>query len=138
MPAVATTSKPRSRKRAAIWVAAGLSVSVTVMKTVPSVGSETPAAACALPKAVGKSAAIPITSPVLFISGPSTASAPAKRAKGSTASLTLTWSPCSLGQLLVGEALAEHQPAGDLRERRADRLETNGTVREARGLASIT
>ena len=35
---------------------------------------------------------MPITSPVLFISGPSTESAPAKRAKGSTASLTLTCS----------------------------------------------
>ncbi len=91
-----------------------------------------------MPKAVGKSAAIPITSPVLFISGPSTESAPAKRAKGSTASLTLTCSGGPLGQLLVGEALAQHQPAGDLRQRHADRLETKGTVREARGLASIT
>ena len=81
-----------------------------------------PAAACALPKAVGKSAAMPITSPVLFISGPSTESAPAKRAKGSTASLTLTWLGGSLGQLLVGEPLAQHQPAGDLRQRRPDRL----------------
>ncbi len=60
------------------------------MKTVPSPGRATPAPDWALPKAVGKSAAIPITSPVDFISGPSTESAPAKRAKGRTASLTLT------------------------------------------------
>ena len=60
-------SKPTSWKRAASWVAAGLSVSVTVMKTVPCDGSATPAAACALPKAAGKSAAMPITSPVDFI-----------------------------------------------------------------------
>ena len=38
---------------AASCVAAGLSPSVTVMNTVPSVGSPAPAAACALPNAVG-------------------------------------------------------------------------------------
>ena len=90
VPAVAITLKPRSLKWTASWVAAGLSESVTLMKIVPSRGRLTPAAAWALPNAVGKSAAIPITSPVLRISGPSTASAPAKRAKGRTASLTLT------------------------------------------------
>ena len=138
MPPVAITSKPRSWKRAAIWVAAGLSVSVTVMKTEPSAGSSTPAAACALPKAVGKSAAIPITSPVLFISGPSTESAPAKRAKGSTASLTLTcpggpsgrsWSASFSPSISRAASFASGMPIA---------LETKGTVREARGLASIT
>ena len=78
-----------------------------------------------MPNAVGKSAAIPITSPVLFISGPSTASAPAKRANGSTASLTLTWRS-GRRQFLVGELLAQHQPAGDLGERRPDRLADEG------------
>ena len=48
VPRVAMISKPRSWKRAASWVAAALSLSVTVMKTVPDSGSETPAAACAL------------------------------------------------------------------------------------------
>ena len=76
VPPVATTLKPRSWNRAASWVATALSVSVTEMKTVPSSGSETPAAAWALPKAVGKSGPMPITSPVLFISGPRTESAP--------------------------------------------------------------
>ncbi len=90
VPRVAMIWNPMSQKRAASCVAAGLSVSVTVMNTVPSIGSDTPAAACAFPNAVGKSAAIPITSPVDFISGPSTASAPANRANGSTASFTLT------------------------------------------------
>ena len=63
------------------------------MKAVPSLGSGTPAAACALANAVGKSRAIPITSPVDRISGPSTASEPSKRSNGSTASFTDTCSP---------------------------------------------
>ena len=53
VPPVATMSKPRSCREAASWVAAGLSLSVTVMNTVPPVGSCAPAAAWALPKAVG-------------------------------------------------------------------------------------
>ena len=60
------------------------------MNTLPSRGSSTPAAACALPNAAGKSSAMPITSPVDFISGPSSASLPCRRLKGSTASFTLT------------------------------------------------
>ena len=39
VPEVAITSKPRSWKRVASWVAAGLSESVTLMKIVPLVGS---------------------------------------------------------------------------------------------------
>ena len=53
VPPVASTRKPMSWKAAAIWVAAGLSPSVTEMKTVPEPGSSAPAAACALPKAAG-------------------------------------------------------------------------------------
>ena len=75
----------------AIPVAAGLSPSATVMNTVPESGSRAPAAAWALANAVGKSRAIPITSPVERISGPSSASAPANRLNGSTASFTHTW-----------------------------------------------
>ena len=81
---------------------------------------------------------MPITSPVLFISGPSTESAPAKRAKGSTASLTLTCSGGAVGQVLVGELLAQHQPAAIFASGTPIAFETKGTVREARGLASIT
>ena len=53
VPPVASTRKPRSWSATASWVAAGLSPSVTLMKTVPERGSSAPAAACALPKAVG-------------------------------------------------------------------------------------
>ena len=38
----------------------------------------------------------------------------------------------------VGDALAEHDAARKLRERHPTAFETKGTVREARGLASIT
>ena len=55
-----------------------------------SVGSGRPAARSAFANAVGKSAALAITSPVERISGPSTGSAPGKRANGSTAAFTLT------------------------------------------------
>ena len=79
-----------------------------------------------------------MTSPVDFISGPSTESAPAKRAKGSTASLTLTcpagaggisWSARRSPSISRQAILASGAPVA---------LETKGTVREARGLASIT
>ena len=108
----------------AIPVAAGLSPSATVMNRLGRCsGSWAPAAACALANAVGKSRAIPITSPVERISGPSSESAPAKRSNGSTASLTHTW-PLrrSRGQVEVGDPLAEHDPAGELGDRQPDRL----------------
>ena len=119
---------------------AGLSESVTVMKAVPLSGSAAPAAAWALAKAVGKSRAMPMTSPVERISGPRIASEPSKRSNGSTASLTLTWSARigSSGRsrsairspsMIRQASLASGMPIA---------LETNGTVREARGLASMT
>src|ERR1019366_8863355 len=139
VPRVATMAKPRSCSMVAIPVAAGLSPSATVMNTVPRSGSRNPAAACALANAVGKSRAMPITSPVERISGPSSESAPAKRSNGSTASSTHT---CPL----VGSA-GRRKPArrSPSRIRQASlasgspiALDTNGTVRDARGLASIT
>ena len=81
---------------------------------------------------------MPITSPVLFISGPRTESAPAKRANGSTASLTLTCSAQPLAAGPLGELLPQHQPRATLASGTPIALETKGTVREARGLASIT
>ena len=54
----------------------------------PPVGSARPAARSAFANAVAKSAALAITSPVERISGPSTGSAPGKRANGSTAAFT--------------------------------------------------
>ena len=54
----------------------------------PPVGSARPAARSAFANAVAKSPALAITSPVERISGPSTGSAPGKRANGSTAAFT--------------------------------------------------
>ena len=138
VPPVAMISKPTSWRRAASCVAAGLSVSVTVMKTDPSRGSTTPAAACALPKAVGKSAAMPITSPVDFISGPRIESAPAKRANGSTASFTLTCSGSPSGRSWSAIFSPSIRRAATFASGTPIALETNGTVRRARGFASIT
>ena len=138
VPRVAMTLNPRSWNRAASCVAAGLSRSVTVMKTVPSLGREIPAAACALPNAVGKSLATPMTSPVDFISGPSTESAPAKRANGSTASLTLTCPSGAAGSSWSARRSPSMSRQAILASGAPVALETNGTVREARGLASIT
>src|ERR671937_61021 len=90
VPSVATRPKPSPASAAATGTSAGLSSSCTDRKAVPAVGSGRPAARSALAKAVGRSAALAITSPVERISGPSTGSLPGKRAKGSTAALTLT------------------------------------------------
>ena len=103
-------------------------------------GSPAPAAACALANAVGKSGATPITSPVERISGPISGSAPAKRSKGSTASLTETW---SRGAPSAGRPSSAMRAPSMIRQAIlasgiAVALETKGTVREARGLASIT
>ena len=66
----------------------GLSRSLTLMKTVPEVGSMCPAATCALAKASPKLSATPITSPVDFISGPSTVSTPGNFPQGKTGDFT--------------------------------------------------
>ena len=64
-----------------------------------------------------------MTSPVDFISGPSTVStAGPKRANGNTASLTPTWLRCVCWRLKLGEGLARHDPGGDLGDRQADHL----------------
>jgi hypothetical protein len=92
-----------------------------------------------LAKAVGRSEALAITSPVERISGPSTGSAPGKRAKGSTAALTETWSfafvSVSSSSVIVAPA-ASRQAAWTRLTPVA--LLANGTVREARGFASST
>ena len=113
------------------------------------------AAAWDLAKAVSKYLSIPMTSPVERISGPSSESTTLpsgvrKRAKGSTASFTETGAPSGRlapspvsGSILwterrwaidtptpiIAAALASCTPVA---------LEVNGTVREARGFASIT
>ncbi len=96
----------------------------------------------------------PITSPVERISGPSSAStvrpsAVLKRSKGMTASLTAIgepsgrWPPSpSAGSTPAARRSAIDSPsitrAAALASGVAVALETNGTVREARGLASRT
>ena len=80
-----------------------------------------------------------MTSPVDFISGPSSESARGKRPNGSTASLTDTWLPVKGS---ASSMSASRSPsisrAATLASGTPTALETNGTVREARGLASIT
>ena len=73
----------------------------------PVTGSGRPAARSAFANAVGRSAALAITSPVARISGPSTGSAPGKRANGSTAAFTRDMSRgLSVGQVELGHASA--------------------------------
>src|SRR4051812_35965968 len=140
VPRVATIENPRSCNATAIAEAPDLSLSVTVMKTVPRWGSAAPAAACALAKAVGKSRAMPITSPVERISGVRTASEPSKRSNGRTASLTLTWSQAigSAGRSRSAMRSPSITRQAILASGIPTALDTNGTVREARGLASMT
>src|SRR6478672_6020094 len=140
VPRVATIRKPRSWSVWAIPTAPALSLSVTVMKAVPVSGSAAPAAACAFAKAAGKSRATPMTSPVERISGPSTASEPSKRSNGRTASLTDTWSE-RIGS--AGRSRSARRSPSMIRHATLASgipiaFETNGTVRDARGLASMT
>jgi len=73
---------------------------------------------------------------VLFISGESTGSTPGKRLNGKTLpDREIIDRTIDLRQ--VGKFLPGHDAGGDLGDRRADRLGTNGTVRLARGLTSI-
>ena len=72
VPSVATSWKPSPASAAATGTSAGLSASRTERKAVPAVGSGRPAARSAFANAVGRSAALAITSPVARISGPST------------------------------------------------------------------
>src|SRR5207244_6378776 len=90
VPAVERSRKPSPASAAATGTSARLSAARTERKTLPEFGSGRPAARSALANAVGRSAAVAITSPVERISGPSTGSAPGKRANGNTAAFTET------------------------------------------------
>jgi hypothetical protein len=110
---------------------------------VPSVGSTVPAASSALKNALPKVASMPMTSPVERISGPSAVSTSGKRLNGSTHSLIATepWSDfshsspstrssASVAPIITRDAtFASGTPVA---------FATNGTVRLARGFASIT
>ena len=56
----------------------------TLMKTLPLLGNNVPAANWLLAKAIENRSLTPITSPVDFISGPSTMSTPLNFTKGNT------------------------------------------------------
>ncbi len=111
----------------------------TLMKICPSVGSTVPAASWLLAKAIENRSLMPITSPVLRISGPSTISTPANLRNGNTLSLTQT---CDGIGSRVKPSSASVMPAITLAAILATgtpvALATNGTVRLARGLTSST
>ncbi len=115
----------------------GLSLSLTETNSVPLAGRTIPAPICDFRKAAGKSLSIPMTSPVLFISGESTGSAPGKRAKGNTASFT----DICVGRMSKGSNDDSGSPAitraAILATGRPIALATKGTVRLARGLTSM-
>ncbi|SIN28720.1 Uncharacterised protein [Mycobacteroides abscessus subsp. abscessus] len=151
---MASTVNPRSASRFTGNTSERLSRLATETKMVPSLGSDPYAAVWLLANALPKSASIPITSPVDFISGPSRESTPLPSAlrnrwNGSTASLTATGAP---GNEVAPSPSAGSRPssrrpamvapnmmrAHALAKGTAVALETNGTVRLARGLASRT
>ena len=154
VPWVARMSKPRSASALIGKIIERLSRLAMLTNTPPLVGSGPNAAACDLENARPKSRASPITSPVDFISGPSTVStcAPSgvrNRLNGITASLTaIGWSAGSAppspvaGSSPLARRSAIDSPsitrAAAFASGVAVALETNGTVREARGLASST
>ena len=126
--------------RAASCVAAGLSVSQTLDEDASLVRNATPAAAWDLAKAVGKSSAIPITSPVDFISGPEQRIRAMEALErqhrlldadvtGGLAPAGSCWSLSRSPRIRRQATFASGTPIA---------FDTNGTVREARGLASIT
>ncbi len=80
-----------------------------------------------------------MTSPVLFISGPSSVSTPGNFTKGRTASFTEKY----FGTIsVVKSRLSRLSPiitrAASFASGRPMALETNGTVRDARGFTSMT
>ena len=81
-----------------------------------------PAPIWLLAKAIGNAASIPMTSPVDFISGPSSVSTFGKRANGKTASLTEICFSFGCSELEIGEPGAGHDLGGDLGNLDADRL----------------
>ena len=140
VPAVATSEKPSAARSFATGTTAALSTSRTEMKALPlAAGIFSPAPICAFMNASPKVAPVPITSPVDFISGPRIGSTPGNLLNGNTASFTLKNlgtissvkpSSCNVLPVITRAATAAKEVPMH--------LETNGTVREARGFTSIT
>ena len=142
VPSVAAIDNPRSRSLRATTIPAGLSVSFSERKTMPEVGSSLPAASSAFENARPNPVSIPMTSPVDRISGPNAGSTSGNRLNGRTASLTATCpsigglrkpssrSSASVAPIITRVAtFASGTPVA---------FATNGTVRLALGLASMT
>ena len=81
---------------------------------------------------------MPMTSPVERISGPNRVSAPGNLSKGRTASFTATWGRMgSSSNSISARVLPDMSSEAYLASGRPMALDTNGTVRLARGLASM-
>ena len=125
-----------------ISTAAALSRSLSETNTRPCMGNSVPAADCALMKARPNVASIPITSPVERISGPNVVSTSGNRLNGNTASFTLTC-PVAGGRTRPSSRnCAKVAPSitrlATIAKGTPVALATNGTVRLARGFASMT
>ena len=82
---------------------------------------------------------MPITSPVLFISGPSTVSTPGNFRNGNTASFTEKWrGQISRVKPSSSRLFPPITSAASFARGRPIALATKGTVREARGFTSST
>ena len=139
MPCVATSLKPSVTSPRATSTAPGLSTSRTDKKAVPLVGRRVPEARELFMNARAKSRSMPITSPVERISGPRIVSTPSNFTNGNTTSFTDTCfgstSPCGNAfcsardtpAIAFAAIFASGLPMA---------LDTNGIVRDARGLTS--
>jgi hypothetical protein len=112
---------------------------LTVKNAMPSSGRLVPIASQALANASPKRGEMPMTSPVDFISGPSSVSSPGNLRKGKTGALMKK----STGGRSGGSPRDSiDRPAARSAAARAMgtpmAFETNGTVREALGLTSRT
>mmetsp|Transcript_23416 Transcript_23416/g.41619 ORF Transcript_23416/g.41619 Transcript_23416/m.41619 type:complete len:202 (-) Transcript_23416:2421-3026(-) len=138
VPEVATKPKPRLPRSRAIATTSFLCLSATDRKTFPCLGSFWPAAIWALAKAAAKVLSMPMTSPVERISGPRRVSAPGNLLKGRTTSLTATWGGWgSSVKLISWRVLPDMRSEAYLAMGCPTALATKGTVRDARGLASM-
>ena len=141
MPAVANKANPRSLKRRANVNASSLSSSATVKRTFPYCGTLMFEATKALYKAFGKVASEPITSPVDFISGPSSESTSGNFVNEKIGAFT--WTISSAGTRPVSKPISANFSPNITRVASCANgiwvtFEMNGTVREARGFTSIT
>ena len=102
----------------------GLSSSRTETNTVPVRGSRAPPPSWLLAKAISNERSRPITSPVDFISGPSTVSTPAEAGEREHRLLDADVVEAAAGAAgsKLAERLARHDAGRDLGDRQADHL----------------